>query len=64
MTVVTENYFGLFLKLDYGISKMQFAKKTKTKTKKNKPKNKTQHQMHYLILPQHILKMRKLKLKK
>ena len=27
MTVVTENYFRLFLELDYGISKMQFAKK-------------------------------------
>ena len=38
MTVVTENYFGLFLKLDYGISKMQFAKKTKTKTKKKQTK--------------------------
>ena len=33
MTVVTENYFGLFSELDYGISKMQFAKKKK----KNKP---------------------------
>ena len=44
MTVVTENYFGLFSELDYGISKMQFAKK---KTKQNKKTN--QHQMHYLI---------------
>ena len=35
MTVVTENYFGLFSELDYGISKMQFAKK---KTKQNKTK--------------------------
>ena len=31
MTVVTENYFGLFSELDYGISKMQFAKKKKKK---------------------------------
>ena len=39
MTVVTENYFGLFSELDYGISKMQFAKKQKNKktNKKNKP---------------------------
>ena len=38
MTVVTENYFGLFLELDYGISKMQFEKKKKnTNTKKNQP---------------------------
>ena len=39
MTVVTENYFGLFLELDYGISKMQFEKKnTKHKhQKKNQP---------------------------
>ena len=42
MTVVTENYFGLFSELDYGISKTQFAKK-----KKKKKTN--QHQMHYLI---------------
>ena len=34
MTVVTENYFGLFSELDYGISKMQFAKKQKNKQKK------------------------------
>ena len=34
MTVVTENYFGLFSELDYGISKMQFAKKKQNKTKK------------------------------
>ena len=61
MTVVTENYFGLFSELDYGISKMQFAKNKKTK-KQTKKTN--QHQMHYLIWPQHILKMRKLKLKK
>ena len=45
MTVVTENYFGLFLELDYGISKMQFEKKKKTQT----PKKTNQHQMHYLI---------------
>lgn len=32
-------------------------KKKKTK-KTQKTKNKTQHQMHYLILPQHILKMK------
>ena len=38
MTVVTENYFGLFLELDYGISKMQFEKKKKnTNTKKTQP---------------------------
>ena len=37
MTVVTENYFRLFLELDYGISKMQFAKKKKTTTKKPTP---------------------------
>ena len=43
MTVVTENYFRLFLELDYGISKMQFAKKKKKKQQKN------QHHMHYLI---------------
>ena len=42
MTVVTENYFRLFLELDYDISKMKFAKK-----KKKQQKN--QHHMHYLI---------------
>ena len=46
MTVVTENYFGLFLELDYGISMMQFEKKN-TKHKHQKKTN--QHQMHYLI---------------
>ena len=34
MTVVTENYFGLFLELDYGISKMQHKHQKKpTNTK-------------------------------
>ena len=39
MTVVTENYFGLFLELDYGISKMQFEKKKKKNKHQKKPTN-------------------------
>ena len=37
MTVVTENYFGLFSELDYGLSVRCNLQKTKKNNKKNKP---------------------------